>query len=74
MWCIGNQNIPHIEQDTNAAMESFHNNMKQILYSSREKLSRCKMDWFIYNLVSDVLIHYWYGVQCKKIDYVKNKK
>jgi hypothetical protein len=32
------------------------------------------MDWFIYNLVGDVLIHYWYGVQCKIFDYVKNKK
>jgi hypothetical protein len=28
MWCIGNQNIPHVRQDTNATMESFHINMK----------------------------------------------
>jgi len=32
------------------------------------------MDWLIYNLVGDVLIHYWYGVQCKFFGYVKNKK
>jgi hypothetical protein len=32
------------------------------------------MDWFIYNLVGDVLTYYWYGVQCKKIGYVRNKK
>jgi hypothetical protein len=23
------------------------------------------MDWFIYNLIGDVVTHYWYGVQCK---------
>jgi hypothetical protein len=32
------------------------------------------MDWFIYNLIGDVLTYYWYGVQCKKIGYVKIKK
>jgi hypothetical protein len=32
------------------------------------------MDLFIYNLVGDVITHYWYGVQCKKIGYVRNKK
>jgi len=30
------------------------------------------MDWFIYHLVGDVLIHYWYGVQCKIFGYIKN--
>jgi len=32
------------------------------------------MDWFIYNLVGDVLTRYRYGVQCKIFGYVKNKK
>jgi hypothetical protein len=32
------------------------------------------MDWLIYHLVSDVLTHYWYGVQCKIFGYIKNKK
>ncbi len=58
MWCIGNQNIPHAGQDTNAIVESFHINMKRILYSFRERLIGCKMDSLIYNLVSDVLTHY----------------
>jgi hypothetical protein len=29
---------------TNSFMESFHNNMKRILYSSRERFIRHKMD------------------------------
>jgi hypothetical protein len=36
MWCIGNQNIPHARQDINLIVESFHINMKRILYSFRE--------------------------------------
>jgi hypothetical protein len=32
------------------------------------------MDWLIYHLVGDVLIHYWYGVQCKIFGYIRNKK
>jgi hypothetical protein len=48
--------------------------MKRILYSSWKKLKGRKMDWLIYNLVGDVLTHYWYGVQCKMFEYVKNLK
>ncbi len=68
-----NRNIPHVGQDTNTAIDSFHTNMKWILYSSQEKLTSCKMDWFIYNLVGDVKTHYRYMVQCKTFKYVKNK-
>jgi hypothetical protein len=58
MWCVGNQNIPHAEHDMNSSMESFHNNMKRILYFSEERFTRGKMDWLIYCLVGDVLTHY----------------
>jgi hypothetical protein len=74
MWCVGNCNISHARQDTNSTVESFHSNLKQILYSSQKKLIGHWMDWPIYHLVSDVLTHYWYGVQCKIFGYIKNKK
>ena len=32
------------------------------------------MDWFVFHLIGDVMIHYWYGVQCKLYDFVKNRK
>jgi hypothetical protein len=28
MWCVGNHNIPHACQDTNASIESYHTNIK----------------------------------------------
>jgi hypothetical protein len=29
MWCVGNDNIAHVGQDTNASIESYHANIKQ---------------------------------------------
>jgi hypothetical protein len=62
MWVTGFPNIPHAGQDTNAAVESYHANMKSILLSSREHLSARRMDWLIYHLTGDVFTHYWYAV------------
>ncbi len=73
MWCVGNCNIPHAGQDTNASIESYHANIKWILFCSRKKLTGCKMDWLIYHLVGDMLTHYWYNIQCKMFGYVRNK-
>jgi hypothetical protein len=73
MWITGFRNIPHAGQDTNAAVESYHANMKSILLSSRERLSARKMDWLIYHLTGDVLTHYWYVVQCKLYGFIPNK-
>jgi hypothetical protein len=36
MWAIRYKNIPHIGQDTNAAIESYHEYLKFILTSSRQ--------------------------------------
>jgi hypothetical protein len=35
MWFIDNHNIPYVGWDTNAVVESFHNNIKQIFNSSK---------------------------------------
>jgi hypothetical protein len=44
MWCVGNCNIPHAGQDTNASIEFYHTNIKQILFNSKERLIRHWMD------------------------------
>ena len=74
MWCVGARRIPHTGQNTNAAIESYHSNLKNILNSTKERfVGRC-MDWLIYHLTGDVLTHYWYGVQCKAFGFVRNKQ
>jgi hypothetical protein len=56
--CVGKCNIPHASQDTNTLIESYHANIKWILFCSRERFTRHIMDWLIYHLVGDVLTHY----------------
>jgi hypothetical protein len=73
MWCISNCTIPHAWQNTNAAIESYHGNLKSILKSSRERFDGRRLDWLIYHLVGDVVTHYWYAVQCKLFGFVRNK-
>ena len=66
--------MPHANQDTNAAVESYHANLKAILQTSRQKFDGRRVDWLIYHLLKDVLIHYWYAVQCKLFGFIKNGK
>jgi hypothetical protein len=56
MWCVGNHNIPYARQDTNAVVESFHINMKQLFYFSKELFIGCKLDWLIFNLLAMFLL------------------
>ena len=74
MWVKGYRNIPHANQDTNTAVESYHANLKAILRSSRQKFDGRRVDWLVYHLVKDVLAHYWYAVQCKLYGFIKNEK
>ena len=62
MWCVGARRIPHAGQNTNAAIESYHCNLKSVLNSAKERFVGRRMDWLIYHLTEDVLTHYWYSV------------
>ena len=58
MWVTGFYNILHARQDTNAAIESYHVNMKAMLACDRQRFHERRMDWLIYHLTGDVLQHY----------------
>jgi hypothetical protein len=73
MWVIGFRNVPHAGQDTNAAVESYHANMKSIMSEARQKFQGRRMDWLIYELTGDVHTHYWYAVQCKLYGFIANR-
>ena len=32
------------------------------------------MEWLTYHIAGDVLIHYWYSIQCKAFGFIRNKK
>ena len=72
MWCTGSRNIPHVGQNTNFAIESYHSNLKSILKSAKERFNGRRMDWLIYHLTREVVTHYWYDVQCKAFGFIHN--
>ena len=74
MLVKGYRNIPHTNQDTNAAVESYYANLKAILRTSRQKFDSRRVGWLVYNLMKDILVHYWYTIQCKLYEFIKNGK
>lgn len=74
MWVVGDRKIPHAGQDTTAAIESFHSNMKAVLRQSKKKLLGRRMDWLIYELTGNVIEKYDYQDWVKQNGFVKNKK
>ena len=61
MWFTGNQNLPHVGQDTSAAIESYHGNMKAELRASKSRLVGCWVDWRIHELMYDIIMKYKYN-------------
>jgi len=74
MWVTGYRNIPHANQNTNAAIENYHGNLKAVLATSMQRYSGRRLDWLIHMLKKYVTTHYWYAVQCRIYGFVKNGK
>lgn len=74
MWCVGARRIPHAGQNTNAAIESYHSNLKNILHLAKERFVGRRMNWLIYHLAGDVVTRYWYNVPCKAFGFIRNRK
>lgn len=72
MWITGARYIPHASQDTNAAIESWHGNLKARLRSGKQRLDGRRIDWLISELVGPVLTHYWYRDNLKSKGFKRN--
>jgi hypothetical protein len=74
MWLTGNRHLPHVGQDTNVAIESYHGNMKAVLRASKGRLVGRHMDWLIHQLIHDVIMKYEYNQYLKESGFILNKK
>ena len=74
MWVVGHRNLPYAGQDTNAAIESYHSNLKATLRASKGRAHGRRLDWVIYELTEDILSHYWYQSMRKQHGFVPNLK
>ena len=59
MWVVGHRNLPYVGQDTNAAIESYHSNLKTTLCASKGRAHGRRLDWVIHKLIEGILLHYW---------------
>jgi hypothetical protein len=60
MWVVGHRNLPYDGQVTNAAIDSYHFNLKATLRASKRKVHGCFLDGVIYELTKEILFHYRY--------------
>ena len=74
MWIVGHRNLPYAGQDTNAAIESYHSNLKATLRASKGRAHGRRLDWVIYELTGEILSHYWYQAMRKQHGFVPNLK
>ena len=74
MWVVGHRNLPYAGQDTNAAIESYHSNLKATLHASKGRAHGRRLDWVIYELTEEILSHYWYQAIRKQHGFVPNLK
>ena len=74
MWFVGHRNMPYAGQDTNAAIESYHSNLKATLRASKGRAHGRRLDWVIYELTGEILSHYWYQAMRKQHGFVPNLK
>ena len=74
MWVVGHRNLPYAGQDTNAAIESYHSNLKATLRASKGRAHGRRLDWVIYELTGEILSHYWYQAMRKQHGFVPNLK
>ena len=74
MWVVGHRNLPYAGQDTNAAIESYHSNLKATLRASKGRAHGRRLDWVIYELTGEILSHYWYQAMRKLHGFVPNLK
>ena len=72
MWVVGHRNLPYAGQDTNAAIESYHSNLKATLRASKGRAHGRRLDWVIYELTGEILSHYWYQSMRKQHGFVPN--
>jgi len=72
MWCIATRNLCHAGQNTNVGIESYHANLKTIMFLEKHRLVGRRLDWCIDNLITKVHNHYWYHCVLKDNGFIQN--
>lgn len=74
MWVKGYRDFPHVNQETNNVVESYHYYLKKKIISDRRKKCSRRMDWLIYVLIKNVEPCYRFKEILKKEGFLNNYK
>ncbi len=70
---VGLCHIPHLNQDTQSSIESYHGALNFLLYLEIKSLKGRHINWLVWKLTTIVAQHYMHQVEMKIQGFIKNK-
>ncbi|KAM1061235.1 hypothetical protein ACFX2B_025527 [Malus domestica] len=71
MWISALQNPPLASQETSAAMEFYHNQLKLRLLNEKKPSVYKRVDWLVDKLVTKVHSYFWLDEYSEKDDFAR---
>ncbi len=65
--------MPHLNQDTQASIESYHGALKRYFSLETKGLRGRRIDWLVWRLMTTVTKHYMHTTKMKKRGFIRNK-
>jgi hypothetical protein len=65
--------VPHLNQNTQASIKSYHEVLKHWFFLETKGLRGCRIDWLVWRLTTTVAWHYMHQVEMKREGFIKNK-
>ncbi|MCO5557588.1 hypothetical protein L7F22_011154 [Adiantum nelumboides] len=73
MWARSVRLLPHANQDTNGAIESYHATLKSRFLCGKKYIWGRRIDWLLHKIMTSCLPYFWYVDEAKKGGFVRNK-
>ena len=74
MWAKAYRIFPHSNQDTNNAIESYHDYIKQRYLCEKNNACHRRVDWSVYVLLTMVELYYIHMHCLKEVGFVRPRK
>ncbi|OUZ99897.1 zinc finger protein [Macleaya cordata] len=74
MWVNAMRTLPVANQELNAAIESYHLNVKFKLFNEQHSVSWLRVDWLVHTLTTEFHSLYWLAQYSEETGYFRNLK
>jgi len=73
LWMVGLWRMPHLNQDTQASIKSYHGALERQFSLEIKGLWSRQIDWLVWRPMMTMAIHYMHIAQMKKHGFTRNK-